>query len=67
MSCGLSLSDWVAIANLVLAVMALVVARSTIKEAEENWRQQKCFDLYFKAGQALPHVCAMPITLMGHG
>lgn len=59
MSCGLSLSDWVGIANLVaavgaiaVAVRALVVARSTLTDAEENWRQQKWFDLYAKADQA---------------
>jgi hypothetical protein len=59
MTCGLSLSDWVGIANLlaavgaiVVAVRALVVARGTLQEAEENWRQQKWFDLYAKADEA---------------
>lgn len=58
MSTGLSLSDWVGIANLVaavgaiaVAVVALIVARGTLKDAEENWRQQKWFDLYAKADQ----------------
>jgi len=53
------LSDWVGIANLAaalgaiaVAVVALVIARHTLKDAEENWRQQKWFDLYAKADQA---------------
>ena len=55
----ITLSDWAAIANLVVAlvalavaIVALVVARKTLTEAEEDWKQRKWFDLYAKADEA---------------
>ena len=55
----LTLSDWAAIANLVVAVsafliaiVALAVARKTLIDAEEDWKQRKWFDLYAKADEA---------------
>jgi len=52
--CGISLSssDWIALASLVVAVAAFVVTWVTLKEAEDDWRQMKWFDLYFKADEA---------------
>jgi hypothetical protein len=32
--------------------MAFVVAKKTMKDAEEDWKQRKWFDLYFKADEA---------------
>jgi len=62
MQCGqhvLSLSDWVAIINLVVAVVALIVgciavaiALRTLEQAEVDWKQRKWFDLYLKADEA---------------
>ncbi len=56
---SLSLSDWVAVTNVVVAVIALVVgcyavviARQTLHEAKEDWKQRKWFDLYSKADEA---------------
>ena len=53
-----SLSDWVAVTNLVVAVVALVVsgvamyiALRTMNDAEEDWKQRKWYDLYFAAAQ----------------
>ena len=77
MSTELSLSDWVGIANLVaavgaiaVAVVALVVARRTLTDAEESWRQQKWFDLYAKADQAHSMVLAYrqiyPVEIQDH-
>jgi hypothetical protein len=43
--------DWVAIFALVVAIVALFVARKTLKDAEEFWKQQKWFDLYAKADE----------------
>lgn len=54
----MSLSDWVAVTNLVVAVVALVVsgvamyiALRTMNDAEEDWKQRKWYDLYFAAAQ----------------
>jgi len=44
--------DWVAISALVVAIVSLFVARKTLKDAEEFWKQQKWFDLYAKADEA---------------
>jgi hypothetical protein len=41
--------DWIAISALVVGIVALFVARKTLKDAEEFWKQQKWFDLYAKA------------------
>jgi hypothetical protein len=43
--------DWVAISALVVGIVALFVARKTLKDAEEFWKQQKWFDLYAKADE----------------
>jgi hypothetical protein len=50
--CFLLALDWVAISSLVVAIAAFVVARKTMKDAEEDWKQRKWFDLYFKADEA---------------
>ena len=47
----LSALDWVAISALFVAVWSFVVARKTLKDAEEFWKQQKWFDLYAKADE----------------
>ena len=46
-------------ATLALAIWAVVIARSSLKQAEQvserdrrDWRQRKWFDLYFKADEA---------------
>ena len=44
--------DWVAISALFVAVWSFVIARKTLKDAEEFWKQQKWFDLYAKADEA---------------
>jgi hypothetical protein len=44
--------DWVAISALLVAIVSLYVARKTLKDAEEFWKQQKWFDLYAKADEA---------------
>jgi hypothetical protein len=43
--------DWAAISALVVAIVSLFVARKTLKDAEEFWKQQKWFDLYAKADE----------------
>jgi len=43
--------DWVAISALFIAMLSFVVARKTLKDAEEFWKQQKWFDLYAKADE----------------
>jgi hypothetical protein len=48
----LSSLDWVAIASLIVAAASFVIARKTLKDAEEDWRQRKWFDLYLKADEA---------------
>jgi len=48
----LSALDWVAISALFIAVWSFVIARKTLKDAEEFWKQQKWFDLYAKADEA---------------
>lgn len=47
----LSTSDWIAISALFVAVVSFFVARKTLKDAEESWKQQKWFDLYAKADE----------------
>jgi hypothetical protein len=55
---ALSISDCVGIANLGVAIIAgvlgwfaLRVASKTLKEANEDWKQRKWFDLFFKANE----------------
>jgi len=43
--------DWVAISALFVAIVSFFVARKTLKDAEESWKQQKWFDLYAKADE----------------
>lgn len=43
--------DWVSIAALFVAVLSFVVARRTLKDAEDAWKQQKWFELYAKADE----------------
>lgn len=43
--------DWVAISALFVAIVSFFVARKTLKDAEEFWKQQKWFDLYAKADE----------------
>ena len=47
-----STSDWIAISAVIVAVVSFFVARKTLKDAEEFWKQQKWFDLYAKADEA---------------
>ena|ERR1700733_8226931 len=49
--CFLRSLDWVAISALVVGIAALYVARKTLKDSEEFWKQQKWFDLYAKADE----------------
>jgi hypothetical protein len=51
--CGISLSssDWIALGSLAVAGAAFVVAWVTLREAEDDWRQMKWFDLYFRADE----------------
>jgi hypothetical protein len=44
--------DWVAALALFVAVVSFVVARKTLLDAEDSWKQQKWFDLYAKADEA---------------
>jgi len=43
--------DWVAIFALIVAIVSPYVARKTLKDAEEFWKQQKWFELYAKADE----------------
>jgi len=54
-----SLSGGVAVANLIVAIiamylgwLALKIARRTMQDAEEDWKHRKWYDLYFKAAEA---------------
>jgi hypothetical protein len=54
--------DWVALCALFVAVMSFVVARKTLKDAEDSWKQGKWFDLYAKADEGyntLDRYCAI--------
>jgi hypothetical protein len=44
--------DWVAVSALIVAVVSFFVARKTLLDAEDFWKQQKWFDLYAKADEA---------------
>jgi len=44
--------DWVAVSALFVAVVSFFVARKTLLDAEDFWKQQKWFDLYAKADEA---------------
>jgi hypothetical protein len=48
----LSALDWVAVSSLAIAVISFFVAKKTLDDAEEYWKQQKWFDIYVKADQA---------------
>jgi len=43
--------DWVAISALFVAILSFFVARKTLKDAEDSWKQEKWFDLYAKADE----------------
>lgn len=49
---NLSSFDCIAVASLIVSIAAFVVARKTMKDAEEDWRQRKWFDLYLEADKA---------------
>jgi len=49
--CFLGSLDWVSITALFVAVLSFVVARKTLNDAEDSWKQQKWFDLYSKADE----------------
>ena len=50
--CWLSGLDWVALSSLAVAVISFIVAKNTLDDAEDYWKQQKWFDMYVKADQA---------------
>jgi hypothetical protein len=43
--------DWVSVSALFVAILSFVVARKTLKDAEDSWKQEKWFDLYAKADE----------------
>jgi hypothetical protein len=43
--------DWVSITALFVAVLSFVIARKTLNDSEDSWKQQKWFDLYAKADE----------------
>ena len=43
--------DWVAVTALFIAVVSFFVARKTLLDAEDFWKQQKWFNLYAKADE----------------
>jgi hypothetical protein len=56
---ALSISDWVGIANLLVASIAMYLgwlavklARQTLKETKDDWKQRKWVELYLKADDA---------------
>jgi len=48
----IDISLLVAVASLIVSVAANWIATRSLREAQRQWRQQKWFDLYFKADDA---------------
>jgi hypothetical protein len=66
----LSSLDWVALSALFVAILSFVVARKTLKDAEDIWKQQKWFDLYAKADEGyntLDRYCTIYKAVAGIG
>jgi hypothetical protein len=58
--------DWVAASALIVAVVSFVVARKTLMDAEDSWKQQKWFDLYAKADEGYDTLDKYRKTWEGH-
>jgi len=66
----LSSLDWVSLSALFVAILSFVIARKTMKDAEDSWKQQKWFDLYVKADEGyntLDRYCAIYKGVAGIG